>query len=107
MKEIYSLLALRIGWFQKTRLEQGRFLFGTRLGFIDYDSHCYADKVKEVILITKTEMKKSKFLKHRCVRSKSITVDQLKSGTIREQYLIVRLITSIEMNQRKRAVAYH
>ena len=105
MKEIYSLLALRIGWFQKTRLEQGRFLFGTRLGFIDYDSHCYADKV-EVILITKTEMKKSKFLKHRCVRSKSITVDQLKSGTIREQYLIVRLITSIEMNQRKRAVAY-
>ena len=43
MKEIFSLLALRIGWFQKTRLEQGRFLFGTRLGFIDYDSHCYAD----------------------------------------------------------------
>ena len=98
MKEIFSLLALRIGWFQKTRLN--------RLGFIDYDSHCYADKVKEVILITQIEMKKSKFLKHRCVRSKSITVDQLKSGTIREQYLIVRLITSIEMKQRKRAVAY-
>ena len=32
-------------------MEQDRFLFGTRLEFIDYDSYRYASKVKEAVHI--------------------------------------------------------
>ena len=38
-------------WFQNTPLEQDRFLFGARLDFFDYDSKCYASKVKEAVHI--------------------------------------------------------
>lgn len=50
-RDIYSLVALRIGWFQNTPLTQNPFLFGTRLGFVDHDSHCCTHKVKEAIHI--------------------------------------------------------
>lgn len=49
IKEIYNLPVLRIWWFQNTPLEQDRFLFGARLDFFDYDSLCYASKVKEAV----------------------------------------------------------
>ena len=41
-RNIYSLVALRT---------QDPFLFGTRLGFVDHDSHCCTHKVKEAIHI--------------------------------------------------------
>ena len=44
---VYAYRMLR-AW----RLEQGRFLFGARLGFTDDDYRCYAEKDKEAILIT-------------------------------------------------------
>ena len=50
-RDIYSLVALRIGWLQNTPLTQDPFLFGTRLGFVDHDSHCCTHKVKEAIHI--------------------------------------------------------
>ena len=37
--------------FWNTRLKQDLFLFGTRLGFIDHDSHCYTRRIKEAIHI--------------------------------------------------------
>ena len=87
--------------------ETGHLPLWNQVKFIDRDPHRYTRRVKEaiqikdIILITSIETTESKFLKHGCLRSESITAVQLQSGPLREHHLLVGIMR-IEIHQSQR-----
>ena len=83
--------------------ETGHLPIWKEVKFIDRDPHWYTRRVKEAIHIRLQPNKvESKFLKLGYLRSKSTTADQPQSGPVRDQHLIVGIITRIEMHQQQR-----
>ena len=106
MTEIYGLLIHKPPQFRSTQTKRGIFLCGIKssLSIVTLtDTHVGSKTLSkyDFILTTSIETTESKFLKHGCLRSESITAVQLQSGPVREHHLLIGIIR-IEIHQSQR-----